>query len=122
MDFFLMAAAPDSTMGIVQVVTQLGLAVSLVVFFVYRDWAREKRDEQRIAEREARQAADASEREERLNSRIAGLEDFQRTTLIALGNKAIATEVEATAAIQRSTTAMQHNTEAFRSLMQKLGD
>jgi len=120
MESQLLATTPDGAMAVVQVVTQLGLAVSLVVFFVYRDWAREKREEKKTAEREARQAADASAREERLNARINGLEEFQRTTLIALGNKAIATEVEATAAIQRSTTALKHNTEAFRGLMQKM--
>ncbi len=57
-------------------VTQVGLSVALVIFFVWRDAQRQKSD-----------AQENQSRETKLNQRIESLESFNREVLLSMNTK-----------------------------------
>jgi hypothetical protein len=86
-------------------VTQVGLSVALVIFFVLRDSQRQKAD-----------AVENSTRETRLNARIESLETFHREVLLQMNAKSTECLTHSSTAIDQCTKAIENNTRVLERI------
>ena len=89
-------------------VTQVGLSVALVIFFVLRDSQRQKAD-----------STENTNREARLNARIESLETFHREVLLQMNAKSTECLTHSSTAIDRCTTAIENNTRVLERISTK---
>lgn len=102
--------AQADTVGIEgwNLVTQVGLSVALVIFFVVRDSKRQQTDSQ-----------ENKEREKALNARIESLEAFHREVLLSLNTKCTESLSHSTLALDRCAVALENNTRALEVLRER---
>lgn len=97
------AASPESWPW--NFVTQVGLSVALVIFFVVRDAQRQKAD-----------ALENTNRETKLNTRIETLEEFNREVLLSMNTKCTESLSHSSAAIDRCTVAIETNSRVLERI------
>ena len=68
-----------------QVLTSVGLSATLILFFVWQSWKREERWSKQLDDREKQWM----EREANVIERLQGVEEFSRTTLIAMNERTL---------------------------------
>jgi len=89
---------PVTLQALAQVMTSVGLSSTLILFFIWQAWKREERTNVESKNREAQWEA----REAKVVDRLRDLEDFTRTTLIAINEKTSVALAQNTAVLRDS--------------------
>lgn len=94
--------SPVTIQALAQVMTSVGLSSTLILFFIWQAWKREERTAVDLRDREVEWA----KREQQVVERLQHLEDFTRTTLIAINEK--------------TTLALAQNSEVLERIQAKM--
>ena len=113
-----MEPGPVTLQSLGQGVTSVGLSAALVLFFVWQSWKREERTSVESQKREAQWEA----REAKVVERLQTLEEFTRTTLIAISDKTSVALVQNTMVLRESSETSRACAEAIHGVAKDLKD